>query len=74
LACVLTLGIAFAACLPRPWWAILTVYVTAQPMSGAFRPKVSYRLAGILLGATVAVAVVPNLQNSPELLVLCLAT
>ncbi|HVJ78059.1 MAG TPA: FUSC family protein [Hyphomicrobium sp.] len=74
LACVLTLGIAFAACLPRPWWAILTVYVTAQPMSGAFRPKVSYRLAGILLGAAVAVAVVPNLQNSPELLVLCLAT
>ncbi len=73
LACVVTLGIAFAACLPRPWWAILTVYVTAQPMSGALRPKVSYRLIGILLGAAVAVAVVPNLQNSPELLVLCLA-
>lgn len=73
LACVLTLGIAFAACLPRPWWAILTVYVTAQPMSGAFRPKVSYRLLGIFIGATVAVALVPNLQNSPEILVLCLA-
>ncbi|HVZ05665.1 FUSC family protein [Hyphomicrobium sp.] len=73
-ACVLTLGIAFAACLPRPWWAILTVYVTAQPMSGAFRPKVWYRLAGILLGAAVAIAAVPNLQNSPELLVLCLAS
>jgi uncharacterized membrane protein YccC len=73
LACVVTLGIAFATCLPRPWWAILTVYVTAQPMSGALRPKVSYRLIGILVGAAVAVAVVPNLQNSPELLVLCLA-
>lgn len=73
LACVLTLGIAFAASLPRPWWAILTVYVTAQPMSGSLRPKASYRLVGILLGAVVAVALVPNLQNSPELLVLCLA-
>ncbi|HEY8193637.1 MAG TPA: FUSC family protein [Hyphomicrobium sp.] len=74
LACVLTLGIAFAADLPRPWWAILTVYVTAQPMSGALRPKALQRLIGILLGAVVAIVTVPNLQNSPELLVLCLAS
>lgn len=73
IACVITLGISFAASLPRPWWAILTVYVTAQPMSGALRPKATYRLIGILLGATVAVMVVPNLQNSPELLILCMA-
>ncbi|MBS0268363.1 MAG: FUSC family protein [Proteobacteria bacterium] len=72
-ACVITLGIAFAAELPRPWWAILTVYVTAQPMSGALRPKVSYRLIGIVLGAIVSILLVPNLQNSPELLVLSLA-
>lgn len=72
-ACVITLGIAFEASMPRPWWAILTVYVTAQPMSGALRPKVSYRLIGILLGAAVAVLLVPNLQNSPEILVLALA-
>lgn len=73
LACVITLGIAFAAELPRPWWAILTVYVTAQPMSGALRPKVSYRLIGIVLGAIASILLVPNLQNSPELLVLSLA-
>lgn len=73
LACILTLGIAFAADLPRPWWAILTVYVTAQPMSGALRPKVFYRLIGIFLGAATAIVLVPNLQNSPELLVLSLA-
>lgn len=73
-ACILTLGIAFAANLPRPWWAILTVYVTAQPMSGALRPKVSYRLIGIMLGAVAAIVLVPNLQNSPELLVLSLAS
>ena len=52
IAGAMTLGIAFAASLPRPWWAILTVYVTAQPMAGAFRPKVIYRLGGIATGAT----------------------
>jgi len=73
LACVATLGVAFEASMPRPWWALLTVYVTAQPMSGALRPKVSYRLIGIVLGATVAVLLVPNLQNAPEILVPALA-
>lgn len=73
IAAAMTLGIAFSASLPRPWWALLTVYVTAQPMAGAFRPKVLYRLAGIATGAIVTLLLVPNLQNSPELLVLCLA-
>ena len=73
LAAAMTLAIAFSASLPRPWWALLTVYVTAQPMSGAFRPKIFYRLGGIATGAVVTILLVPNLQNSPELLVLCLA-
>lgn len=73
LAAAITLAIAFSASLPRPWWALLTVYVTAQPMAGAFRPKVLYRIAGITTGAAVTIALVPNLQNAPELLVLCLA-
>lgn len=73
IAAAITLAIAFSASLPRPWWALLTVYVTAQPMAGAFRPKVLYRLGGIATGAAVTVLLVPNLQNSPELLVLCLA-
>jgi len=42
-------------------------------MAGAFRPKVIYRLAGIATGAVVTILVAPNLQNSPLLLVLCLA-
>lgn len=73
LAAAITLAIAFSASLPRPWWALLTVYVTAQPMAGAFRPKALYRLGGIAMGAAVTILLVPNLQNSPELLVLCLA-
>ncbi|WP_183628391.1 FUSC family protein [Novosphingobium sediminicola] len=72
-AAAITLAIAFAASLPRPWWALLTVYVTAQPMAGAFRPKVIYRLLGIAVGAITALTVVPNLQNSPALLVLVMA-
>ncbi|GLQ91738.1 FUSC family protein [Dyella acidisoli] len=73
IAAAITLAIAFEFSLPRPWWALLTVYVTAQPMAGAFRPKMLYRLGGILTGATVSILVVPNLQHAPELLVLCMA-
>lgn len=73
LAAAATLIIAFEASLPRPWWALLTVYVTAQPMSGAFRPKMLYRFAGIAVGAAMTILLVPNLQNSPMLLVFCLA-
>jgi uncharacterized membrane protein YccC len=73
LAAALALLIAFEASLPRPWFTLLTVYVTAQPMVGATRPKVIDRLAGLLLGAGVTVLLVPNLQNTPALLVLVLA-
>jgi len=73
IAAALTLGIAFEASLPRPWWALLTVYVTAQPMAGAFRPKILYRLGGILTGATLSILIVPNFQHAPELLVLTMA-
>lgn len=73
LAAAITLVLAFAASMPRPWWALLTVYVTAQPMAGAFRPKVLYRLGGIFTGASMTLLLVPNLQNAPELLVFCLA-
>src|SRR6202795_369682 len=72
-AAALVLFVSFAVSLPRPWWALLTVYVTAQPMAGAFRPKALYRLSGIAIGAAVSILLVPNLQNSPILLVLCLA-
>jgi uncharacterized membrane protein YccC len=72
-AAALVLVVSFEASLPRPWWALLTVYVTAQPMAGAFRPKTLYRLAGIAVGAAMSVLLVPNMQNSPSLLVLCLS-
>ncbi len=72
-AAMLALYIAFSIGLPRPYWAMLTVYITVQPLSGALRSKAVYRVFGTILGGTAAVALVPNLVNSPIVLSLALA-
>ncbi|MBO9706810.1 MAG: FUSC family protein [Caulobacter sp.] len=72
-AAMLALYIGFALGLPRPYWAMTTAYIVSQPLSGAVRSKAIYRLVGTLLGAAAAVALVPNLVNSPLLLSLALA-
>jgi uncharacterized membrane protein YccC len=72
-AAMLALYIAFSINLPRPYWALLTVYVTAQPLSGALRSKAVYRILGTLLGAAATIVMVPALDDSPPLLSLALA-
>ena len=72
-AATLALFIALWIGLPRPFWAMMTVYITSQPLAGAVRSKAVYRLAGTLLGATVAVILVPNFVNQPLLLSFMLA-
>jgi len=72
-AAMLALYIGFSIGLPRPYWAMSTVYITSQPLSGALRSKGIYRLIGTLLGASAAVAIVSVLNASPELLSLGLA-
>jgi uncharacterized membrane protein YccC len=72
-AAMLALYLASRADLPRPFWAVLTTYVVAQPLAGTVRSKGLYRLAGTLIGSTATVLVVPALSNAPELLVLTLA-
>ncbi|MDT9170989.1 FUSC family protein, partial [Escherichia coli] len=67
-AAMLALFIGFSLGLPRPYWAMTTAYIVSQPLSGAVRSKAVYRVAGTLLGAAAAVALVPNLVNSPLLL------
>ena len=59
--------------LPRPWWVLMAVYVTTQPLAGALRPKMTYRLLGIVAGAAAAVVLVPHLVNSPPALCLAIA-
>jgi len=73
-AAMLALYIGFSLDLPRPYWAILTVYITAQPLSGALRSKAVYRVVGTVLGGVASVALVPNLVNQPFALSLALAT
>lgn len=72
-AAMLALFIAMWIGLPRPYWAMLTVYITSQPLAGAVRSKAVYRLAGTLLGAAAAVLLVPNFVNQPLLLSFLLA-
>jgi uncharacterized membrane protein YccC len=67
-AAMLALAIAILAGLDRPYWAMASVYIASQPLSGATRSKALYRLCGTLLGATGALVLVPNLANAPELL------
>ena len=44
---------------------MMTVYIVAQPLTGAMRSKSVYRFAGTLLGAVAAIALVPNLVDGP---------
>jgi uncharacterized membrane protein YccC len=67
-AAMLALYIGFAIGLERPYWAMLTVYITVQPLSGALRSKAFFRVIGTALGGAAAVAFIPNFVNSPVLL------
>jgi uncharacterized membrane protein YccC len=51
--------------LPKPYWAIITVYLVSQPSAGASLGRSVYRLAGTLAGAVATVAIIPNFVNNP---------
>ena len=72
-AAMLALYLAMSIGLPRPFWAMLTAYVVANPLSGAVRSKAVYRVGGTFLGSVATVLMVPRLANAPELLALALA-
>jgi len=67
-AAMLAFYVALAVGLPRPYWALATVYVVSNPLTGATRSKGLYRVLGTLIGATVAVLVLPLLVDTPLLL------
>jgi len=73
-AVALTVLIALYFDLNRPYWALATVVIVAQPLTGATRSKAFYRLCGTGLGAVAGLVMVPNLVQTPELLTLALAT
>lgn len=72
-AALLALWISLWVGLSMPFWAMTTAYIVSSPMSGATRSKAVYRVGGTVLGAAVAVALVPALVDWPELLSLAIA-
>src|ERR1700740_1170138 len=67
IATILTMFIAFSLDLKSPGWAMTTVYLTSQPISGAMRAKAFYRVIGTIVGGAAMIAIVPNLVDAPEL-------
>ncbi|SDE08568.1 Uncharacterized membrane protein YccC [Paraburkholderia lycopersici] len=66
---MLALYLALSLDLPRPYWAMATVYVVSNPFLGPGRSKSVYRVVGTVIGAGIAVLLVPPLANVP--LILC---
>lgn len=56
IATILTMFIAFSLDLKSPGWAMTTVYLTSQPLSGALRAKALYRVVGTFVGGAAMVA------------------
>lgn len=72
-AAMLAYYIALRTGLPKPFWAIVTVYIVSQTSAGASLSRGVYRFAGTLAGAIATVAIVPNFVNDPLLCSLVLA-
>ena len=72
-AAMLALSIALWLDMPRPYWAMASVYITSNPLTGATRSKALYRMLGTLIGAAGTIALIPNLVDAPELLSLAIA-
>ncbi|WP_118181230.1 FUSC family protein [Paraburkholderia phosphatilytica] len=66
-AAMIALYLGLALELPRPYWAMATVYIVSNPFVGATRSKALYRALGTALGAAGAVLVVPPFVESPWL-------
>jgi uncharacterized membrane protein YccC len=55
---LLALAVAFAFDLDQPKWALLTVFIVAQPQSGLVLAKSFYRIIGTVVGAAIALLLV----------------
>ena len=68
-AAMLAVYIGLLMSLPRPYWAMATVYICSQPLVGRDALQGVFRVVGTLIGAIAAVVLVPTLANAPVLLV-----
>ena len=72
-AAMLALSIALRLDMPRPYWAMASVYIASNQLTGATWSKAIYRMFGTLVGAAGTIALIPNLVNAPELLSVAIA-
>ena len=70
---MLAFSIALLLDMPRPYWAMASVYIASNQLTGATLSKAVYRILGTLIGAAGTIILVPNLVNAPELLSLGIA-
>lgn len=64
-AAMLALYLALYFELPRPYWAMASVYIVSNPFVGATRSKALYRALGTALGASAAILLVPPFVEMP---------
>ena len=72
-ASMIALYIAMLMQMPRPYWAMATVYIVSSPFVGPTSSKALYRAIGTFLGAMAAVFFVPMFVQSPYVLVVVIA-
>ncbi|MDI2593088.1 FUSC family protein [Pseudomonas sp. 681] len=72
-ASMIALYIAMLMQMPRPYWAMATVYIVSSPFVGPTSSKALYRAVGTFMGAAAAVFFVPMFVQSPYILVVVIA-
>ena len=72
-ASMLALYIALLMEMPRPYWAMATVYIVSSPFVGPTSSKALYRALGTLAGAAASVFIVPMFVQTPFLLAVVVA-
>lgn len=67
-AAMLAYFVAISLDIPKPFWAIATVYIVANPLTSSILSKSLYRLLGTLIGVIATLVIIPNFANEPVLL------
>lgn len=57
--------IALRMGLPKPSWAIVTVYIVSQPSAGASVSRGVYRFIGTVVGAVATIVIIPHFAHDP---------
>jgi uncharacterized membrane protein YccC len=73
-AVVLALYVSSRIGLTHPFWALETVYLVSQPLSGMSVGRGLYRFLGTVIGAVVTVLMAPTFVNEPLVLSAALAS